>query len=650
MKRLNFTSVSILTSLTDDLLLIILDKLQEDADRKTWRLVCTDFLRLESLHRKSLRVLRHVALPALLRRYSSLERLDLSVCPRVDDQVLAFSFVRPGWAWGLRSLILCRATAVRFGGLEAAVKACPTLEVVDVSYCSKFGDREAAALSCATGLRDLRLVKCWDITDVGLAKIAVGCQRLEKLNLKWCLEISDLGLDLLSKKCHDLKFLDVSYLKISNKSLESLSSLRNLKSLLMVGCSNLDDEGMNFLKNGNASLQCIDISRCEKVTPYGLASVIEGHLRLYQITARHSVPELSALFLVNLKELENLRSIRLDGLQLSYSVLQTIRHNCKSLVEIGLSKCKGVTDEGVGAIVTDRLQSIDLTCCCAITDDAILAIAKTSKKLLSLGLESCSSITEAGLDRLATCCSSLKELDLTDCNVNDSGLKCLSKCLELVALKLGLCPCISDKGLTCIGSNCKNLRELDFYRCTGIGDLGLASVASGCRRLRKLNICYCGQITDEGFKCLSLLEELSDLEMRNVMKVTGKGLAAVAVGCRRLAKLEMKRCYLVDDMGFLALAQYARNLRQINISYCPVSDVSLCVMLGNLRCLQDVKMEHLTRVSLEGFELGLRASCDRLKKVKLVTGLKNLLSRELMQLLDARGCKIKWVDKPLVLV
>lgn len=56
--------------------------------------------------------------------------------------------------------------------------------------------------------------KCVGISDVGLAKIAVGCERLERLSLKWCMEISDLGVDLLCKKCFGLKALDVSYLKV----------------------------------------------------------------------------------------------------------------------------------------------------------------------------------------------------------------------------------------------------------------------------------------------------------------------------------------------------------------------------------------------------------------------------------------------------
>ena len=65
--------------------------------------------------------------------------------------------------------------------------------------------------------------KCLGMSDVGLAKIAVGCGKLERLSLKWCMEISDLGVDLLCKKCLELKSLDVSYLKVSPSLSLSLS-------------------------------------------------------------------------------------------------------------------------------------------------------------------------------------------------------------------------------------------------------------------------------------------------------------------------------------------------------------------------------------------------------------------------------------------
>ncbi|XP_066372349.1 uncharacterized protein [Miscanthus floridulus] len=58
-----------------------------------------------------------------------------------------------------------------------------------------------AALAAAAGLRELVMDKCLGVTDVGLAKVAVGCPGLEKLSVKWCREISDIGIERLAKKC-----------------------------------------------------------------------------------------------------------------------------------------------------------------------------------------------------------------------------------------------------------------------------------------------------------------------------------------------------------------------------------------------------------------------------------------------------------------
>ncbi|XP_058084376.1 F-box/LRR-repeat protein 3 isoform X1 [Magnolia sinica] len=643
---------SILSLLTQDLLLKILDRIDSDLDRKSWRLVCKDFHRVDSLHRRSIRVIRPDSLSSLLRTYRSLELLDLSICPRIDDRSISLAFSASGRAQRLRSLVLSRASGLRSGGLALAVRSCPSLESIDVSHCCVLGDHEAAAISLAAGLRDLKLVKCLGVTDVGLAKIAVRCGALRSLNLKWCLKITDLGIDLLSKKCRDLKVLDISYLKVTNHSLRSIASLPKLEALSMVGCSFFDDDGLDYLGNGSPSLQIINISRCDNVSSCGLNSVIKGHEGLRQINAGNCFPELSMPFLSKLKDLKSLNSIRLDGFRVSTSILQIIGLSCKSLVEMGLSKCSGVTDEGITELVSScmELRTLDLTCCHLLTDDAILAVANSCKKLACLKLESCALITEKGLDKLGSCCPFLQEVDLTDCSINDTGLKCLSKCSELVDLKLGLCPNISDKGLIHIGSNCKKLKELDLYRCSEIGDDGLAALASGCKKLRRLNLCYCSQITDRGLKYLSSLEELADLELRRLVKISNLGVALIAIGCKSLVELDLKRCYLINDMGLWVLIQHARNLRQLNISYCPVSDAGLYALLGNLECLMDVKLVHITRASPQGFELALRACCDRLKKVKLPGSLKHLLSLELIQTLQARGCRIRWIDKPLVLV
>ncbi|WCJ26910.1 F-box family protein [Euphorbia peplus] len=637
-------SESILSSLTDDLLIRINDKLSDESDRKKWRLVCKDFHRIDSLARKSLRILRFEYVSLLLGHYHNIDTLDLSACPRIDDGTV--SVLLTVWTtMKLVSLNLSRATGLRFAGLEVLIRACPVLERIDVSYCCWFGDREAAAISWVRGLKELRMDKCLGVSDVGLAKIAVRCGRLEKVSLKWCMEISDLGVDLLCKKCVHLNNLDLSYLKVTNESLRSIATLPKLEVLAMVGCPLVDDVGFQFLEKACPLLQDINVSRCDYLGSTGLVSLIKGHSELRQIRAAYCFSGISPAFLDYVKDLKNLTKIVINGARVSDAIFHMISSYCRSLAEIGLSKCIGVTDVGIAMLVSGciNLKNLNLTCCYSITDAAISAIARSCKLLVCLKLEACNMITEKGLEQLGSNCILLEELDLTDCcGLNDRGLECLTGCSRLISLKLGLCTNISDKGLSYIASHCPNLLELDLYRCSGIGDNGLAALSSGCKKLRMLNLSYCYLITDYGLRFLGFLEELSDLEMRSLDKITGAGLTAFVSMCKTLADLDLKHCVKIDDLGFWALAYYSQNLRQINLSHCAVSDLPLCMIMGNLSRLQDAKLVHLSNVTAEGFELALRVSCVRIKKVKLAAAFRFTLSSEILEILHSRGCTVRW--------
>ncbi|CAL4949656.1 unnamed protein product [Urochloa decumbens] len=388
----------------------------------------------------------------------------------------------------------------------------------------------------------------------------------------------------------------------------------------MVGCSGIDDEGLELLSKGSDSLQSVDVSRCDHVTYQGLASLIDGRKFLQKLHAADCLHEIGQCFLSKLATLkETLTALKLDGLEVLDSLLQAIGEGCNNLVEIGLSKCSGVTDEGISSLVAQcsDLRAIDLTCCNLITNNALDSIAENY---------------------------------LTDCGVNDAPLQHLAKCSELRILKLGLCSSISDKGIAFISSNCGKLVELDLYRCSSITDDGLAALANGCKKIKLLNLCYCNKITDSCLGHLGCLEELTSLELRCLVRITGIGISSIAVGCKNLIELDLKCCYSVDDAGLGALARNAFNLRQltISISYCQVTGLGLCHLLSSLRCLQDIKMVHLSWVSIEGFEMALRAACGRLKKLKMLTGLKTVLSPELLQMLQVCGCRIRWVNKPLV--
>ncbi|KAF9682282.1 hypothetical protein SADUNF_Sadunf05G0092600 [Salix dunnii] len=176
--------------LTEDLLLRVNEKLVQDSDRKIWRPICKEFHRVDSITPKTLRVLY----------------IEFLLTPKT-----------------LQSM----ANGLKFAGLEMLVGACKGLESVDVSYCCGFGDREAAAISGCGGLKEMRMDNCLGVSDVGLAKIVVGCGRLG-----------------------------------------SLQSYLELEDLAMVGCSLVNDVGLRFLENGCPLLQKIDVSRLTQVTPF----------------------------------------------------------------------------------------------------------------------------------------------------------------------------------------------------------------------------------------------------------------------------------------------------------------------------------------------------------------------------------------------
>ncbi|GJN25783.1 hypothetical protein PR202_gb13656 [Eleusine coracana subsp. coracana] len=627
------TATTGVDALSLDLLAHALSTLTDPHDRKSCRLVSRAFATAESLSRRAARPLTHAALPRVLRLFPSLTSLDLSACAGLDSTSLS---LLPSPLRLLRRVSLARASGVGPRGLYALVTACPRLEALDLSHCVAAGDREVAALAGAEGIRDLVLDKCLEVTDVGLAKVAVGCPGLERLSVRWCREISDIGVDLLAKKCRNLRSVDVSYLKVigyypppSLLRITSLSTLEKLEHLAMVSCSFIDDDGLQLLGIGGSSLQSIDVSRCDHVTSQGLASLVVGHNFIQKINAAHSLLEIDTCFL---------------------SKLPAIGASCKNLVEIGLSKCNRITDAGIVSLVNHCkcLRTIDITCCHLLTDDALASIAENCRRLECIRLESCLLVSEKGLERIGNLCSHLKEIDLTDCCINDAALQHLSRCSELLTLKLGLCSSISDQGLGYISSTCSKLMELDIYRCSAITDDGLAALAGGCKKMRMLNLRYCDQITDAGLKHLSSLEELTNLEMRCLVRVTGIGIASIATGCPNLRELDLKRCYSVDDASVWAVARYSQNLRQLDISYCQITGLGLCHLLSSLRCLQDLKMVHLSWVSIEGFEMALRAACGRLKKVKMLSGMRSVLSPELLHMLQACGCRVRWIDKPLV--
>ncbi|XP_057534978.1 F-box/LRR-repeat protein 3-like [Amaranthus tricolor] len=627
--------------LSEEIVLLILNKLQDPISINSFSQTCKNFYLIESKQRRSAKLIRPDFLPTITRRYPFLSHLDLSLCPRVTDSHLSLVSILG------TSLLSIKLTLCRFvtgSGVSDLVSKCPNLVELDLSNATELTDSTAAAISGAKKLEKLTMVRCKLVSDMGIGCIAVGCPRLKWVILKWCLRVTDLGVRLLAIKCQELQSLDLSYVSITEKSLVPILQLAHLEELVLVGCLGIDDDGLAFLNEGCSTLKRLDLSKCQNIGHTGLANLTRGARCLKEVILAYGSAvtlDVAKCF----KKFSMLQCLRLDGSSVTSSALRMIGNWSGSLRELSLSKCTGVTDDGIIYIVRKhtQLKKLDITCCRKITSVSIDCITSSCTALLSLKMEACSQISADAFVLIGQRCQFLEELDATDNEIDDEGLKSIAGCSRLSCLKLGICLKITDDGLMQVGMHCARIKEIDLYRAIKISDEGIASIAQGCSGLELINIAYCDQITDSSLLSLSKCTRLKVLEARGCPRITSDGLAAIAAGCRQLAVLDIKKCYKIDNSGMIPLARYSVNLKQINLSYCSVTDVGLLV-LASRSPLQNMTILHLSGLSPNGLAAAL-LTCRGLKKVKLHASFKALLPQSLLAHMESRGCVLHWRDK-----
>ncbi|KAL2928017.1 F-box/LRR-repeat protein 3, partial [Bienertia sinuspersici] len=642
-KSIKHQKHSYLELLNEEILFLILDHLSinDHLALKSFSLTCKSFHSIESHHRRFVKLLRPEFIPCILRRYPFISHLDLSLCPRVTDFQLQTA---SSLGSSLLSLKLTSCKFVTGLGVSDLVSKCPNLVELDLSNATELSDSAAAAIAGAKNLERLLMVRCKRVSDMGIGCIAVGCQNLKRISLKWCLRVTDLGVGLLALKCKDLHSLDLSYVPITEKSLEPILQLPYLEDLVLVGCLGIDDDGLASLNKGRTLLKTLDLSNCQNISHTGLANLTRGAGCLKEIILAYgSTVTLDVARC--LQKFSMLQCLKLDGCQVTCSSLKMIGNWSGSLRELSLSKCRGVTDEGIASVVKKhtQLRKLDITCCRKITSVSIDCITSSCTALTSLKMEACSHISKGAFVLIGQRCRVLEELDVTDNDVDDEGLKSISRCSRISCLKLGICLDITDEGLIQIGLHCSKLKEIDLYRAIRISDGGIASIAEGCPALELINIAYCDQVTDASLISLSKCSRLKALEARGCSSFTSEGVAAIAAGCGQLSFLDIKKCFNIDNSGMIPLARYSLNLKQINLSYCSVTDTGL-LALASRSPLQNITMLHLAGLSPNGLAAALLA-CRGLKKVKLHESFKAQLPQSLLDHMESRGCVFHWRDK-----
>ncbi|EKX49465.1 hypothetical protein GUITHDRAFT_104993 [Guillardia theta CCMP2712] len=128
-----------------------------------------------------------------------------------------------------------------------------------------------------TELREADLRTVSHLDNEALMHVAKHCSRLSRLRIHDVMslgsKITSVGLIHLTRICSNLTFLDISYTVCSDKALEYIGNLPELRSLHMQGCSRIKGQSLPYLLSQCTKLEEINLYRTS-VT----ASIAAKHL------------------------------------------------------------------------------------------------------------------------------------------------------------------------------------------------------------------------------------------------------------------------------------------------------------------------------------------------------------------------------------
>ena len=259
--------------------------------------------------------------------------------------------------------------------------------------------------------------------------IAQGCPQLEHLNVSWCQNIDTKGLQKVIQACGKLKDLRAGEIKGWNDKdfLVDLFNRNTLERLIVSHCTDLDDEGLQILIQG------------EDPT-------------MDPLTDRPIVPP------------------------------RVFRH-------LDFSRCSTLTDDGVKALAHNVpcLVGLQVSQCNLATDDALAGILESTPLLTHLDLDELDGLSNTTLKNLAKapCASRLEHLSISYCEeLGDAGmLPVIKKCPKLTSLYMDNTK-ISDLVLTEVAAQVRQRnRRAVVGNPSGKPRVGMRMVAYDCQNV-----------------------------------------------------------------------------------------------------------------------------------------------------------------------
>jgi len=469
---------------------------------------------------------------------------------------------------------------------------------------------------------------------------------------------------------------------VTDEGLAHLSTLLNLKSLLLSFGTRVSDEGLEHLTKLR-QLETLSL-RSDLISDSGFAHVGQlPRLKSLVISVREfygpptpsrmrrpgrAETRLTDTGLSHLRSLVALENLELDGgrftdsgmahlsglIRLKALSLNTVTISDKGLERLaGLSEVERlsfigkqfVTDEGLKHFGRmPKLKWLPLRGA-SITDDGLASIQDMSN-LISLKLDR-TEVSDAGLAHLKGL-SGLRFLGLSNTRISGEGLRHIAGLTKLTSLDLSETQ-VTDDALRHL-SSLKHLHSLQLHR-TAVSDAGLAHVQGlteltslwlkdtrvgdeGLQHLSEMSNLWMlllggSQVTDKGMQHLSGLTALRSLNLDDT-SITGTGLRHLRE-LDGLTNLSLEGCVDVSDDGLVCL-KGMRKLESLELSGTGIRGDGIVHLkdLPSLRWLNlrstkiaDAGLEHVGKIkNLERLYLDMSKITDAgLRHLKELTGL-----------------------------
>ena len=414
--------------------------------------------------------------------------------------------------------------------VQKIIQTCQNLEKLDLSHCNQLTNNAFSEQGNYSGLIDLNLQGCTNLTDKSLGVIIQNCSKLQELNLSECT-------------------------KLTGETVRLISTLQELKILKLNQCDNLETQDVKtVIHSCQSQLQSVELRACEKLQE--LSFKTEQNLEELDLSENYNLRKVTFKNCLNLQRLNLQRCVNLQLLNLD---------QCPNLLDLNLNKCEELNGLVFEKLVEtcEKLENLDLSKCCNLTGKTFNAITNGLSCLKSLNVSGCYNLTsQAFQNRTIQWGNTFRSLNVSGCyNLTDGAFgEIIKNCKQLESLNLSKCKRLRTPSL----DNCASLRELNLNCCKRLEAKVFESVAEKYKNLRILSLKECPNLTDKALQSIIACNNLESLTISNCKKLRGPELT----NCEHFKELHLDGCKKLKTSFFREIAEKCQNLQYLNLRNC----------------------------------------------------------------------------------